>query len=391
VHRRTQVIPDYTVPQKMRIVARNNASLTRPIAKIVKAEKTGTTTATITTDVPHGLTTQDLVQAYGTRDQTNFANLATATAVASIVSPMQFTVVWGAAVTASTFGGTVARVNGGQLLQGLVSNGNVQTIARTSNVVTLTTLTAVTGLLIGDYINVHAARNAIDGGDIGLDGPYRVRDIQTTTLALEPIGNAPIGGDVVSTNCGGVLIKRTDMRISSVRIAKFLAQRVEFNQRGVTDGLNALGTTIVNTPAVSQSGTWNVGINAGSNDIGRVQPGIPATPYIISSSAGTNAALVLTGTSGLTAIYATNSGAAPAYVKLYNKAIAPVVGTDIAAMILPIPAAVGGVPGVSPPLPCGFGFRFPLGLGVAITGGAADTDTTAVAAGQVKLILSRTT
>jgi hypothetical protein len=59
-------------------------------------------------------------------------------------------------------------------------------------------------------------------------------------------------------------------------------------------------------------------------------------------------------------------------------------------MIIPVPAAVAGVPGVAT-LPVGFnGFRFALGLGLAITGAVADNDTTAVAAGQVKVILSRT-
>jgi hypothetical protein len=59
-------------------------------------------------------------------------------------------------------------------------------------------------------------------------------------------------------------------------------------------------------------------------------------------------------------------------------------------MIIPVPAAVSGVPGVAT-LPIGFsGFRFALGLGIAITGGVADADTTAVAAGQVKVMLSRT-
>jgi hypothetical protein len=119
-------------------------------------------------------------------------------------------------------------------------------------------------------------------------------------------------------------------------------------------------------------------------------PAVPATPYILNSAASTNGALVLTGTSGLQAFYATNTGAAAAYVKLYNKATAPTVGTDVPAMILVVPAAVSGVPGVCT-LPIGFnGFRFALGLGIAITGGAADSDTTAVAAGQVKVILSRT-
>jgi len=119
-------------------------------------------------------------------------------------------------------------------------------------------------------------------------------------------------------------------------------------------------------------------------------PLAPATPYILNSLATTNGALILTGTSGLHAFYATNTGATAAFVKLYNKATAPTVGTDVPAMIIPVPAAVAGVPGVAT-LPIGHnGFRFALGLGIAITGAAADADTTAVAAGQVKVILSRT-
>jgi len=119
-------------------------------------------------------------------------------------------------------------------------------------------------------------------------------------------------------------------------------------------------------------------------------PLAPATPYFVNSAATTNGALIITGTSGLQAFWATNTGAAAAYVKLYNKATAPTVGTDVPEMIIPVPAAVGGVPGVAA-LPMGFnGFRFALGLGIAITGGAADSDTTAVAAGQVKVKLSRT-
>jgi len=119
-------------------------------------------------------------------------------------------------------------------------------------------------------------------------------------------------------------------------------------------------------------------------------PLAPATPYILNSLATTNIALILTGTSGLQAFYATNTGATPAFVKLYNKATAPVLASDVPAMILPVPAAAAGVPGVAN-LRIGFnGFRFALGLGIAITGAVADNDTTAVAAGQVKVMLSRT-
>ena len=69
---------------------------------------------------------------------------------------------------------------------------------------------------------------------------------------------------------------------------------------------------------------------------------------------------------------------------------APTVGTDVPEMIIAVPPLASGVPGVAP-FPIGFnGLRFNLGLGLAITDGSADTDTTAVAAGQVKIKLSRT-
>lgn len=133
------------------------------------------------------------------------------------------------------------------------------------------------------------------------------------------------------------------------------------------------------------SGTVTATVTAGT-----VNPVVPATPYFVNSAASTNGALILTGTSGLQAFYATNEGASPAYVKLYNKATAPTVGTDVPEMIIPIPAAASGVPGVAM-LPIGFsGFRFALGLGIAITRNAVFSDTTAVGAGEVKVKLSRT-
>jgi hypothetical protein len=121
-----------------------------------------------------------------------------------------------------------------------------------------------------------------------------------------------------------------------------------------------------------------------------VNPVAPATPYFLNSAATTNSALILTGTSNVSSFYATNEGASVAYVKLYNKATAPTVGTDVPEMIIPVPAAASGVPGVANPNIGFHGFRFPLGLGIAITRNAVFSDTTAVGAGEVKVKLSRT-
>ena len=153
--------------------------------------------------------------------------------------------------------------------------------------------------------------------------------------------------------------------------------------RGQSVAGQAVGVTVAGSlPA----GTAAIGaLAAGAAAIGTVGSTAPATPYILNSAASTNANLVLAGTSGLHAFFASNQGASDAWVKLYNKATAPVPGTDTPAMVIRVPA--NGQVELSP----GFaGYRFALGLGLAITGGAADADTTAVAAGQVKVILSRT-
>lgn len=144
-------------------------------------------------------------------------------------------------------------------------------------------------------------------------------------------------------------------------------------------------------PGAQVSGTQPVsGTVTATVTAGTVNPVVPATPYFLNSAATTNGALVLTGTSNVSSFYATNEGATAAYIKLYNKATAPTVGTDVPEMTIPVPAAVSGVPGVAT-IPIGFhGFRFALGLGIAITRNAVHTDTTAIGAGEVKVKLSRT-
>lgn len=176
----------------------------------------------------------------------------------------------------------------------------------------------------------------------------------------------------------GVPTANVQWRIHEINTMDATRFDISHRNAGTTDiskafPVNLLSGTLTTLSTVTSSGT----------------PAAPATPYILNSAATTNFNLVLTGSSGLHAFYASNTGATAAFVKLYNKATAP-TSSDVPAMIIPVPAAVSGVPGVAT-LPIGHqGFRFALGLGIGITGGAADNDTTAVAANQVKVMLSRT-
>lgn len=97
-------------------------------------------------------------------------------------------------------------------------------------------------------------------------------------------------------------------------------------------------------------------------------------------SANTTNATSLKGSPGqIGFISATNNGGSAAYLKIYNKASAPTVGTDVPVQVYMLPAGGGNNP------PLAGGIALSTGIAFAITGGAADADTTAVAASQVQV------
>jgi hypothetical protein len=210
-------------------------------------------------------------------------------------------------------------------------------------------------------------------------------------LVLPFPGQRTLPADFANTNCGGAIIRRTEIRVSFIRVFEFQRERVELLSRPAGDMAGAVPVVPQGGTIASVSGVTTVStVSTVSAVTSAGTPLAPATPYILNSLATTNIALILTGSSGLQAFYATNIGATPAFVKLYNKATAPVLASDVPAMVITVPAAVAGVPGEKEITPGFNGYRFALGLGIAITGAVADTDATAVAAGQVKVMLSRT-
>ena len=137
-------------------------------------------------------------------------------------------------------------------------------------------------------------------------------------------------------------------------------------------GTNALGAVSVSSGTITTVSTVTNPVKIGGATTGG------STPYKLISAATTNSTLISTGSHTLYAINAYNNGATAAYAKIYAKATAPTVGTDTPIKTIMLPAG-GGSNIVLPPQ----GDAVTLGLGLGITGGAADADTTAVAAAQV--------
>lgn len=95
------------------------------------------------------------------------------------------------------------------------------------------------------------------------------------------------------------------------------------------------------------------------------------------TAATTNATSVATGSRRLYGMTLGNTSAGWRYVRLYNLAVAPTVGTSSPVMVIPIPP--GGAANLEFVVPVSFS----TGLAYAITAAAADLDTTVTVANDV--------
>lgn len=145
-----------------------------------------------------------------------------------------------------------------------------------------------------------------------------------------------------------------------------------------TGQAQALTDTQLRASPVPVSGTLT---SAGTTTNTPVTP----TQTFTNSAASTNSTLTKGSAGTVWSVVVSNINAAARYLKLYNKATAPTVGTDTPVIVIPIPAGqVVQIDGGSN------GIRFGTGIGWALTASAADSDTTAVAANEHKVAIAYT-
>lgn len=155
-------------------------------------------------------------------------------------------------------------------------------------------------------------------------------------------------------------------------------------------GSGALANQVQGNAADSATAVGNPVHIGGVDSLGRIQSlqvnpsgaifiaapsSVPAR--LPSSAATTNATLVKNAAGTIFHIFGMNTSAATKYLKFYNKATAPTVGTDTPYLTLALPPTAGFAFDIPEDL------AFSLGIGYAITGLAADADATAVAVGDV--------
>lgn len=196
-----------------------------------------------------------------------------------------------------------------------------------------------------------------------------------------------VGGNVAS----GATDSGNGIKVSGV--FKTTPDTLTNNQRGDINLDSRLNTKIaifaanntsgavVNGPGdaqAAQNGLVVVSQNAVYNGAGFDRAKKPSsTARLLSSAATTNANNIKNAAGDLFRFKGKNNAATDKWLKLYNKASAPTVGTDTPIDTIPLLAGQGFDFALDNPL------YFSTGIAYAITGAAADADTTALAAGDI--------
>lgn len=138
-------------------------------------------------------------------------------------------------------------------------------------------------------------------------------------------------------------------------------------------GAAAIGA-VTGSGTFTTSGTTTATLAASSTvtPVPLTAQGCSTTSHTI-SAASTNATNVKNGVGVVCTIQISNINAAARYLKLYNKASAPTVGTDTPVMTIMLPPTSNQVFNFAP-----FGLRFSTGISFALTTGITVADTGAV-------------
>lgn len=239
---RSAVKPAAQATLSPRIRLYRPAGMTRPVAKIKAISKSGSTTATVTTEDPHGLQTGEYATVKGVRDQTNFASITTAVAV-TVVDAITVTLPLGSAVTATSRGGSLIRCNGGADQPGIIGqavNQITSPLAGTADWLSITGHANWSNLAVGEYVQMHGALDDAAGTNLAVDGAWEVADISTVTLQLKPIydvfGNrvSPPTPTLAAVNCGGTVILRTTLRAHDLMLESWQETKTSLDGQGTT-------------------------------------------------------------------------------------------------------------------------------------------------------------
>jgi hypothetical protein len=179
----------------------------------------------------------------------------------------------------------------------------------------------------------------------------------------------PGGATATTFNAAGIWVAVVNSKFFRLRLST-----------ATTAGTTTISLCLLDHAPPLFIGTQTVSgtVSANSTETALVTP----STVNVNSAATTNATVIKGSAGNLYSVAVSNINAAARFLKLYNKATSPTVGTDVPVLTIPVPANTvvsvqfGRI-----------GHRFSSGIGIAMTVNAADSDTTAVAANEIKASL----
>ena len=402
------------------LVVRNIPSGTQPVSGTVAATQSGTwNIGTITTVT----SITNTVTVAGNKTNNNAAPGATNIGVlGAIANAMAPTWTEGNQVGLSVDLAGALRVGSHAVTDGggsLTVDGTVAaTQSGTWNIGTVTTLTSITNTVTvaGGKTNNNAAPGATNVGVLGaianaaaptwvegnlvalsvdLAGALRVGTItsitNTVTVAGAKTHNSAVPGAtnvgalVALANAAAPTFTETYETLLSVDLSgrlRSMAQVYDSAGNAIASATTAPGASdrglVVRLPGTAATVGTSVPASGDSGLSVRATAG--GSMYHLVSAATTNATSVKASAGSLLGYMLTNNHAsAIRYVKFYNKASAPTVGTDTPVLIIGIPAGGSANISFATPIP------FSTGIAFATTTGMANADTGAVALSEVSV------
>jgi len=262
--------------------------------------------------------------------------------------------------------------------------------------------------------NVPVAPNITRGSGVSDTNTTRVAlatdsGVLTTLTSLDsktltPInGRHPVDGSGVTQPISATALPlpagaATETTLSAVnaKLPPLISGRQPVDGSGVTQPISA---TALPLPAGAATETTLSAVNAklpalvaGAVPVSIATPVLASTVasttssattlYSVNSLATTNAANIKASGANLYGLSVMNTSNATRYIRLYNLATAPVVGTSVPIIVVAVPATSSKEVQYTPAL------RFATGLAVSITSGAPVLNTGVVVAGDVQLTIS---
>jgi hypothetical protein len=213
--------------------------------------------------------------------------------------------------------------------------------------------------------------------------PHPVTDSPLATLAGAVTETAP-ASDTASSGLNGRL-QRIAQRLST------MITNLGSSADGILTTGNAgsiasyLRTMMEQTLSTAPSSVKIDQTTDGTTNLVRAKPDTsahalipaPSTYRLLSAAATTNGANVKSSAGTVKGIQGFNNKASAVFLKLYNKATSPTVGTDTPVKTIYLPASAAFA------FDFGTGIAFATGISIALTGAGADADTTALASGDI--------